>query len=500
MLNSFRNFLSIATAATAILCLLPGSVLASPPTVYNNPLINQRADPHITKHTDGFYYFTATVPEFDKVILRRASTIAGLASAPETTIWRRKASGVGSNQVWAPELHYINGKWYIYVALGVANQWKIRAFVLEGTGANPLTATWVERGLVKTNWDTFSLDMTTFVSPNGTRYFVWAQQEPSRTDENSSLLIAAMGSNPWSIRGTAVTISRPTLSWERIGYKVNEGASVIIRNGKIFLTYSASATDFNYCMGLLTADANADLLNPASWRKSQTPIFVSNADTNQWGPGHNSFTTSEDGLSDVMVFHDRGYKNINGDPLNDPNRRTRVQKLYWKPDGTPDFGIPVADGPTPVRFRSASSSGPSGTNGAVYVRFLTSATSGVGSGSGAVSLPETQFKLVAPGLSGQQGSVSIESAVKPGMFLRRYSGNLLRWENRVNSGSWNTEATFMQRDGLLQEGNEKGVSYEAVDQAGNFVSLGADGRSLSLVQGGGEVQRAVAAAATFYLE
>ncbi|KAK4210711.1 glycosyl hydrolase [Rhypophila decipiens] len=492
MLNPLRHILLLTTA---LLCI---SVSASPPATYTNPLINQRADPHITKHTDGFYYFTATVPEFDKVILRRATTISGLSSAPETTIWRRKSSGVGSNQVWAPELHYINNKWYIYVALGVANQWRIRAAVLEGTGANPLTATWVERGLVQTNWDTFSLDMTTFVSPNGTRYLVWAQQEPSRTDENSSLLIAAMGSNPWSIRGPAVTISRPTLSWERIGYKVNEGAAVIIRNNKIFLTYSAAATDANYCMGLLTANANADLLNPASWTKSQTPIFVSNADTNQWGPGHNSFTVSEDGLSDVMVFHDRGYKNINGDPLNDPNRRTRVQKLYWKPDGTPDFGIPVTDGLTPVRLRSATSTGGAGTNGAVYVRFLTSATSGVGSGTGAVNLAETQFRLVSPGLSGGQGTVSLESAVRPGWFLRRYSGNLLRWEAKVNSASWNTEATFLQRDGLLAqagEGGEKAVSFEAVDRTGNFVSFGPDGRSLALVQSGQDAQRA-----TFYLE
>lgn len=456
-------------------------VAASPAVSYINTLINQRADPFIIKHTDGWYYFTASVPEFDKVVLRRAQTIQALASAPETTIWRRKSSGVGSNQVWAPELHYIDGKWYIYVALGVANEWKIRAFVLEGTGANPLTASWTEKGLVKTNWDTFSLDMTTF-SANGTRYAVWAQQEPSRPDENSSLMIAAL-QNPWTIRGTAVAISRPTLSWERIGYKVNEGAAVIQRNGKIFMTYSASATDYNYCMGLMTATAGSDLLNPSSWTKQQTPIFVSNPDTNQWGPGHNSFTVSEDGQSDVMVFHDRGYKEINGDPLNDPNRRTRVQKLYWKADGTPDFGIPVPDGNTPVRLKSAANSG-------AYLRYITAS----GSTSGAPSLPETQFRLVTPGLAGTGGGVSIESMIKPGNFLRRFSGSQLRFEARVNSGSYGAEASFTQRGGLA---DGKGVSFEGSDRAGSYILLAADGKSLQLSEVKDDAQKGLA---TFYLE
>ncbi|GAA3787335.1 hypothetical protein GCM10022403_022550 [Streptomyces coacervatus] len=36
------------------------------------------------------------------------------------------------------------------------------------------------------------------------------------------------------------------------------------------------------------------------------------------------------------------------------NRRTRIQKIYWRADGTPDFGIPVADGAVThqVRFRA----------------------------------------------------------------------------------------------------------------------------------------------------
>ena len=45
---------------------------------------------------------------------------------------------------------------------------------------------------------------------------------------------------------------------------VNEGAAVLKRNGRIFITYSGSATDSNYAMGLLTADETATLLDPES--------------------------------------------------------------------------------------------------------------------------------------------------------------------------------------------------------------------------------------------
>jgi hypothetical protein len=65
--------------------------------------------------------------------------------------------------------------------------------------------------------------------------------------------------------------------------------------------------------------------------------------THQYGSGRNCFTVAEDGRSDVLVYHARQYKEITGDPLHDPNRHTRIQRLGWKPDGTPDFGIPVAD-------------------------------------------------------------------------------------------------------------------------------------------------------------
>jgi len=235
-----------------------------------NPLIEQRADPYIYRHTDGYYYFTATAPEYDRIILRRATIIQGLASASETVIWEKHESGIMGVHIWAPELHTIDGKWTIYFAAGsTRDMWAIRIYVLENASANPLEGMWEERGQLKTNWESFSLDATTF-EHEGTRYLVWAQHDP-KLGGNTNLYIAAM-SNPWTISGDQVMISRPEYDWEKIGFLVNEGAAVIKRNDRIFISYSASATDANYAMGLLTASQDSDLLEAGACKTSGTDI------------------------------------------------------------------------------------------------------------------------------------------------------------------------------------------------------------------------------------
>ena len=309
-----------------------------------NPLIQQRADPHVIRHSDGFYYYTATVPEYDRIVLRRSQTIAGLATAAEQVIWRRHAQGEMAAHIWAPEIHFIDGKWYIYFTAGRSDDvWAIRLYVLENASANPLEGTWTEKGQLKTAFESFSLDATTF-EHRGQRYLVWTQRPLEPKDAGTDIYIARMR-NPWTIELPQTSISSPTAEWETRGHKVNEAPSVLIRNGRVFIAFSASATDSNYCIGLLTADENANLLDRASWKKSSQPVFASSEANGQYGPGHNSFTIAEDGKTDVLVYHARDYKEIKGEPLHDPNRHTRVQALQWNAGGTPNFGVPVKDGP-----------------------------------------------------------------------------------------------------------------------------------------------------------
>ncbi|MFD4633314.1 family 43 glycosylhydrolase [Streptomyces sp. NPDC058284] len=337
-----KGSLAAGAATAGLVTAAQGSAHAAAPARYPNPLVPHRADPHIHRHTDGHYYFTATAPEYDRIILRRSRTLRGIATAQEAAIWRRHTGGDMAAHIWAPEIHHIDGKWYVYFASAPADDvWKIRIWVLENAHRDPFKGTWTEKGQITTAWDTFSLDATTFTY-RGSRYLAWAQKDPAE-NHNSAVFLSRMA-NPWTLTGPQVRLTTPEYDWECVGFKVNEGPSFLQRNGRVFMTYSASATDANYCMGLLTATAGSDLLDPASWRKSPHPVFTSNDTTKQYGPGHNSFTVAEDGRTDVLVYHARPYRDIVGDPLNDPNRHTRIQRLGWKPDGTPDFGVPVADG------------------------------------------------------------------------------------------------------------------------------------------------------------
>ena len=127
---------------------------------YNEPWILQRADPYVYKHTDGTYYFTASVPAYDTVVLRSSKTLAGLAEAEEKVLWRKHESGPMSKHIWAPEIHYLFGKWYIYFAGGeIDDEWEIRPYVLECQGDDPMQDEWIEKGkMVRAEGDEFSFE------------------------------------------------------------------------------------------------------------------------------------------------------------------------------------------------------------------------------------------------------------------------------------------------------------------------------------------------------
>ncbi|ELY2795492.1 family 43 glycosylhydrolase [Cronobacter dublinensis] len=310
-----------------------------------NPLIEQRADPFILHH-QGQYYFIASVPEYDRLEIRRAPSIESLRHAAPVVVWRKPDTGPTSELIWAPELHYIQGKWYIYFAAAPTrglkdSMFQHRMYVLECADSDPLTGTWVEKGQIKTPYDTFSLDATTF-EHQGKLWYLWAQKAPD-IPGNSNLYLCEM-ENPWTLKGEPVMLSKPELEWECRGFLVNEGPAVVKHGERLFVAYSASATDENYCMGLLWIDQAADMRNPRNWHKSPKPVFTTSYENRQYGPGHNSFTTTPDG-QDVLVYHARNYTEIEGDPLWDPNRHTRVKLVTWDEDGMPQFGVPPADHP-----------------------------------------------------------------------------------------------------------------------------------------------------------
>ncbi len=307
---------------------------------FNEPWILQRADPYVYRHTDGWYYFTASVPAYDSIILRRARTLADLPDAEEHVIWRKHKSGPMSKHIWAPELHFLFGKWYIYYAGGEEEDiWKIRPYVLECQGEDPVADAWVEKGKLQAaaddefSFEAFSLDATVFEN-HGNWYCVWAEKVGVGR-QISNLYIARLKS-AYELETVQTLLTTPDYDWERRGFWVNEGPAVIRHGGKLFLTYSASDTGPAYCMGMLNASEDADLLDPASWKKERNPVLKTDESKGIYGPGHNSFTVDEDG-NDIMVYHARTEEKIEGDPLYNPNRHAQLMRIRWSDEGTPIF-------------------------------------------------------------------------------------------------------------------------------------------------------------------
>lgn len=308
---------------------------------YNEPWILQRADPYVYCR-DGWYYFTASLPQYDGIALRRARSLEELPAAEEVMIWRKHESGPMSANIWAPELHYLFGRWYIYYAGGeVGDIFNIRPYVLECQSEDPMSGPWVEMGKMRRaaedifSFEAFSLDATVF-EHRGEWYYIWAEKV-SVGPQISNLYIAKM-ENGYTLKTVQVLLTTPDYDWERVGFWVNEGPGILKHDGKIFLTYSASSTGICYCVGMLTADEDSDLLDPRSWTKERYPVLKSDSSLEIYGPGHNSFTKDEDG-NDVMVYHARKEAEIEGDPLYNPNRHAMLMKVQWDEKGTPVFSL-----------------------------------------------------------------------------------------------------------------------------------------------------------------
>ncbi|MGI4743490.1 MAG: glycoside hydrolase family 43 protein [Janthinobacterium lividum] len=317
----------------------PAPQPAPPPaaTTFTNPLLPSGPDPWVYQK-DGFYYYMQTTGT--NLVLRKTAKMSELGSGVSTTIWTPKATGPTSHDVWAPEIHFLDGKWYVYFTAGPGNCCGgQRLWVLENPSADPTQGTWTEKGQIAVpGQDLWAIDGTV-LEQNGKRYLVWSGQEAGSDQQN---LYIALMSNPWTLTGTRTQLSRPQYAWELNGTpKVNEGPEVIQHAGKTFLVYSAShcSTD-DYALGMLSASATADPLDAGSWSKSASPVFTKNPANNAYGPGHNGFFTSKDGSQNWIIYH----ANLQANQGCGDARNPRMQQFSWNTDGSPNFGTPVATG------------------------------------------------------------------------------------------------------------------------------------------------------------
>jgi GH43 family beta-xylosidase len=198
---------------------------------FTNPILPSGADPWIT-YKDGYYYYTNTLG--DSLIIWKTKDIADLRNAPKKTIWVPPAGSSYSRDIWAPEIHFINNKWYMYFAADDGRNRNHRLYVLENASPDPLLGKWIFKGQLAESSNKWAIDGSVF-GHNGHLYLIWAGWEG---DENGqqNIYIARM-KNPWTVEGKRVKISSPQYDWEKYGdlndadnpphVDVNEGPEVL---------------------------------------------------------------------------------------------------------------------------------------------------------------------------------------------------------------------------------------------------------------------------------
>lgn len=335
-----RSWLAVAAAAAALGSAAfeakPGPAAAptaseAPAGEFTNPLLPSGPDPWVVRSGGVFYYMNTLG---DRLAIWKTRDITDLAHAEVRTIWRPHG-GLNAQRIWAPELHRIDGKWFIYytaAAEGRDDDAHRGIFVLENDGQDPLSGAWIDRGRINTRFP--GIDGTTFVH-GGRQYFVY-----SAYDGPDSVLAIGPMSNPWTLAAPETVIARPDLAWERQGGRqILEGPEFLQGpRGDVFLTYSASACwSDDYSLGLLRARPGADLLDPASWRKSPKPVLAKSAANSVYAPGHNGFFTSPDGRENWIIYHANPGPGMKCTKARSP----RIQKFGFAPDGAPVFGEPV---------------------------------------------------------------------------------------------------------------------------------------------------------------
>lgn len=295
-----------------------------------NNLLGAGQDPWVI-HTNSYYYYCSS--ENGSITLRKSQKLGEITDKVAQAVFTPPAGTEYSKNLWAPELHWLEGKWYIYFAADDGDNSNHRMYVLEGGSDpnDPLNGAYKLKGKITDSTDKWAIDGT-IVTYKGKNYFCWSGWK-GIVNVAQYLYIAPM-SNPWTISGERVEISQPEYLWELNGNpQINEGPQALYKDGVTHIIYSASGswTD-DYCLGQLTLTGD-NILDKASWTKKDEPVFKKTDYV--FGPGHASFVKSPDGKEDWIVYHAARAKGSGWD------RNIRIQKFTW--NGTePYFGEPIA--------------------------------------------------------------------------------------------------------------------------------------------------------------
>lgn len=311
-----------------------------------------------------------TFTKGSNITLYRSKTLTNWRSAEQKAIFVPPPGKDYSTDLWAPEIHKIDNRWYVIFTADPNNDTPPpqvdqlctfncpavhhRMYVLQSSGADIWSSKYAFKSQLNT-FDQFAIDGTYFQHPSGL-YHIYSCWYDTYQSWPANLCITKL-SNPWTVVSNVTErtiISVPTNPWEKTPYgrtsndrlSSNEGPQQLIsrKTGQHYVIYSAARSDNpNYCLGQLALKEEGDPMNAEDWIKNNEGcVFYQDKKNQASGVGHASFVKSMDGKEDWIVYH--GMR----DPWNGWSARTiRTQKFTWNSDGSPKFPRP-GYGPYPV--------------------------------------------------------------------------------------------------------------------------------------------------------
>jgi arabinan endo-1,5-alpha-L-arabinosidase len=300
---------------------------------YCNPVHDRYfADPFVLRVGDG-YVAWGTGPTGDD----RAFPVL---TSPDLVTWTAVGGAMErlpdefGDEYWAPEVIEQDGRWWLYYSVGHGDVGhRLRVAV-----AQVPTGPYVDQGIDLTPHERFAIDPHPFRDDDGTVYLYFAHDVLEGQRVGTMLAVDVLEA-PTRLRGEPVAVLSPSQDWqvflrgrEMYGqvydWHTLEGPYVRKHEGRYYCFFSGGnwQTD-TYRVGFAVADHP---LGP--WTEpAGVPPVLETVVGHVIGPGHNSVTTTPQGL-DVIVYHA-------WDPALTA-RRLCVDPLLWRDTG------PVADGPS----------------------------------------------------------------------------------------------------------------------------------------------------------
>ncbi|MFZ5431501.1 MAG: glycoside hydrolase family 43 protein [Bacteroidota bacterium] len=190
----------------------------------------------------------------------------------------------GNRWFWAPEVYYVNGRFYMYFSAD--------EHICAATANSPLGpfTQEVKKPMIENEK---CIDNSLFIDDDGKPYLFF-----DRFNDGLNIWVAELEADLITVRpGTmhkCIHVSQP---WEEIWPRVNEGAFVLKRNGIYYMTYSANSYESPfYGIGFATATH----INGPWVKYEHNPIFQKPG--NLVGVGHSALFTDKVGNL-RKVFH-----------------------------------------------------------------------------------------------------------------------------------------------------------------------------------------------------